>query len=297
MIQALNAEQCFYDKARTDKLRECITPWVCNNLYMGLCWNGFLTIKLLFESNNAADADTASRSKAFYREGRYINTFSYAKNRLRRIMSQFEREILGRGWIRDHIRFIAFAELGESQVWHFHVVLSHPKNYGNEDRMFLVLDKIREAHNLSTYALKFDNIVYDENGVSTVDKVVNYCTKEILADSKGHFDSDRIILSEDLFNMPHIDDHSMFWKKKFKTWSLDRQNVFLAKMKAADEALKQMEARKEVPRLIMINARREISDEEFIKAYSWKRPKGGYGKRKRRKTNPVPRAINTTKEV
>lgn len=296
MIHVHEIEQYFYDKTKTDKLRECINLWVCNSLYMGLCWNGFLTIKLLFEGNNTTDAST-SRSKAFYREGRLINTFGYAKSKLRKIMSQFEREILGRGWIRNHIRFIAFAELGESQVWHFHVVLGHPCNYGNEDRMFLVLDKIRETNNLSTYSLKFDNIVYDENKVSTVDKVVNYCTKEILADSKGHFNSDRIIISEDLFGISGRDPHYLFWKKKFKQWSRKKQEAVLDKMDKARRILEQMETKKDAPRLIMINAHREISDEEFIKAYSWKRPKGGYGKRRRRKTNPVPRAISTTKEA
>lgn len=107
-------------------------------------------------------------------------------------MLNFEKLLLGKHWNRKHVPFIAVAEHGKiSSNWHYHVLIY--------DCLFdlstmqsvtqAVLIKLGLSH--ETLLIKSVN----DNGVNA------YLSKEIIADINYHFDSDRIITSEFLFNL------------------------------------------------------------------------------------------------
>ena len=111
---------------------------------------------------------------------------------LKNIMKAFEKSLMN-NWNRHHLRFIAFAENGTSDDWHFHILFNQGKFTEQKLQNAILKATIRE--NLPFYCLKLDKI--DEN-MLTVD---SYCTKEIKIYWNGKFDSDRIIFSECLFGL------------------------------------------------------------------------------------------------
>lgn len=111
---------------------------------------------------------------------------------LKNIMKAFEKSLMN-NWNRHHLRFIAFAENGTSDDWHYHILFNQSKFTEQELQNAILKATIRE--NLPFYCLKLDKI--DEN-ILTVD---SYCTKEIKIYWNGKFDSDRIIFSECLFGL------------------------------------------------------------------------------------------------
>ena len=111
---------------------------------------------------------------------------------LKNIMKAFEKSLMN-NWNRHHLRFIAFAENGISDDWHYHILFNQSKFTEQELQNAILKATIRE--NLPFYCLKLDKI--DEN-MLTVD---SYCTKEIKIYWNGNFDSDRIIFSECLFGL------------------------------------------------------------------------------------------------
>lgn len=130
----------------------------------------FLTLQLL-ENKKSADLMTSIRH-------------------LKNIMKAFEKSLMN-NWNRHHLRFIAFAENGISDDWHFHILFNQGKFTAQKLQNAILKATIRES--LPFYCLKLDKI--DEN-MLTVD---SYCTKEIKIYWNGKFDSDRIIFSECLF--------------------------------------------------------------------------------------------------
>lgn len=111
---------------------------------------------------------------------------------LKDIMKAFEKSLMN-NWNRHHLRFIAFAENGISDDWHYHILFNQSKFTEQKLQNAILKATIRE--NLPFYCLKLDKI--DENTL-TVD---SYCTKEIKIYWNGKFDSDRIIFSECLFGL------------------------------------------------------------------------------------------------
>ena len=109
---------------------------------------------------------------------------------LKDIMKAFEKSLMN-NWNRHHLRFIAFAENGTSNDWHFHILFNQGKFTKQELQNAVLAATIRE--NLPFYCLELDKI--DENML----RVNSYCTKEIKIYWDGKFDSDRIIFSECLF--------------------------------------------------------------------------------------------------
>lgn len=113
---------------------------------------------------------------------------------LRDITSKFQTLTVGHNWIKKHISFIAVAEHNKLQGWHYHIYLcAHNQTTGQLQK---ALDKLCKNKNLIPETFKLDPITM------TPDKVYSYGTKQIAADSKGHWDSSRWITSEFLFNLP-----------------------------------------------------------------------------------------------
>lgn len=111
---------------------------------------------------------------------------------LRQIMSNFEKILLGRHWNRKHIPFVAIAEQGKSIHWHYHVLIYDcPFDFFTVQKVFQQVSfQLHLPHEVLLVKLIYSNGV---NG---------YSSKEFKADIKNHFDSDRIITSEILFDLP-----------------------------------------------------------------------------------------------
>lgn len=123
------------------------------------------------------------------------NNANNAKSHLRMIMKIFEKNLLGHHWNRKHLPFIAFAELGESEEWHYHILLNQ-KQFAEDDLQTAISQTVKKLK-LSDYCLQLDQI---DNHLESAE---NYCLKELKVYFYGHFDSDRIILSAELFQLPY----------------------------------------------------------------------------------------------
>ena len=115
-----------------------------------------------------------------------------AKEHLRNIMKAFEKSLMN-NWNKHHLSFIAFAELGISDEWHFHILFNHERFSEQELQNAILKATIREK--LPFYCLKLKPI--DNNTIHTQ----TYCIKEMKVYFNNKFDSDRIIFSHCLFGI------------------------------------------------------------------------------------------------
>lgn len=123
------------------------------------------------------------------------SNFEVSKEHLRKIMAKFENFLLGRYWNKNHLFFMAFAEKGQSDGWHYHILFNAGK-WTTED-LQKALDKTSTSLRLPQYSLNLEPI-------NTIEDYTNfYCIKEIRINENGNFYSDRIILSSDLFGLPY----------------------------------------------------------------------------------------------
>lgn len=112
--------------------------------------------------------------------------------RLKAIMKIFEKTLNPRHWYKKHLPFIAFAE-NTSGMWHFHMFLKNNK-YPEE--------KMLSGMNTTVRKFAFSETVIDMQRITrTPERAFKYGDKELKADSTGRFDSFRIILSGDMFNL------------------------------------------------------------------------------------------------
>ena len=121
------------------------------------------------------------------------NNLEHSINHLKSIMRDFEKFLLKRHWNKKHLPFIAFAENGISKDWHFHLLLNGD-NFSYID-LKIAIYRIILKQNIPAYCIQLDKI---ENGIA---KVESYTLKEIKIKDFSKFDSDRMILSQDLFNL------------------------------------------------------------------------------------------------
>ncbi len=91
--------------------------------------------------------------------------------------------------------FIVFAENGADTDWHYHILLNQ-NNFTNQELQNAILATTIKL-GLSFYCLKLDLI---EKYLDTVEE---YCCKEMKIYWNGKFDSDRMVLSHDLFYLPY----------------------------------------------------------------------------------------------
>lgn len=128
----------------------------------------------------------------------------YAVGRLRLIMKVFEKSLIKNHWNKHHLPFIATSEKGDGLYWHFHILFNHDK-YTNEMLQKAIKKTIKIIKGMSDYCLMLKTI--EENDIYTFLQSLNntnfYCLKEMQINQYGHFDSDKIIHSADLFYLPY----------------------------------------------------------------------------------------------
>lgn len=112
--------------------------------------------------------------------------------RLKNIMKSFEKSLSPRHWNRKHLQFIGFAE-NPSGMWHFHIFLKNDR-YTEEKIMYGIQNTIKK-HVLS------DTVINIQPITDRPEKSYYYGNKELTADFVGKFDSFRIILSSDMFDI------------------------------------------------------------------------------------------------
>lgn len=112
---------------------------------------------------------------------------------LKKIMLKFEQLSLKRHWNKKHIPFIAFSEHGKSKTWHYHIYIY------NCSFDFLKIQSI--INDVATVLNLPHEVLHIEPILTT--GVYPYTSKEFKSNNNYHIDSDRIITSEFLFNLPH----------------------------------------------------------------------------------------------
>lgn len=112
---------------------------------------------------------------------------------LKKIMLKFEQLSLKRHWNKKHIPFIAFSEHGKAKTWHYHIYIY------NCSFDFLKIQSI--INDVSTVLNLPHEVLHIEPILTT--GVYPYTSKELKSNINYHIDSDRIITSEFLFNLPH----------------------------------------------------------------------------------------------
>jgi hypothetical protein len=122
------------------------------------------------------------------------NNFNNSQKYLKDIMIKFEAILLGPKWNLTHLPFIAIAEHNKIEGWHYHIYIY--------DNTFLT-DKLKKA---LKRLCKYKNLPPETFHLDIIDKNVGYTcsygTKQTVADTKGHFNPDCIILSYYLFDLP-----------------------------------------------------------------------------------------------
>jgi len=124
-------------------------------------------------------------------------SYRVATKRFARIMGTFERELIGRHWYKKHWRFVGSMETGDSGFWHIHLLFYNDYVF-SEAQLGYAIFETWEKHNLAPDSLYLQEIDH------TPERVNSYCLKEIRADINGHFNGDRFITSEILFNLPVV---------------------------------------------------------------------------------------------
>lgn len=120
----------------------------------------------------------------------------YSFKHLKKIMITFERLLLKRHWNKKHLRFVSIAEQGTSDTYHFHLLLNS-KDY-TIDVLENVWENVKKTLSLSDYCIDIKPI--DE---CTDETVLSYCAKEIEVYYYNKMNSDKIMFSEDLLNLPY----------------------------------------------------------------------------------------------
>lgn len=124
---------------------------------------------------------------------KYLRSTDLMKSnqKLRKIMFNLEKLLLGRHWNRKHIPFVAVAEHGKSVHWHYHIYVY--------DCPFTPFEMQQKVHNLLE-KLGLPQETLDIKPILT-SGVYSYTSKEFITDVNYHFDSNRIITSEILFDL------------------------------------------------------------------------------------------------
>ena len=121
---------------------------------------------------------------------------------LKSVMKTFQKSLTPRHWNRKHLPFIAFAE-NTSGPWHFHIFLKN--NRYTDTKLLSGISQTMCKFKFSKDVLNLKPII------TTPHNAYFYANKEIYADLNYHFNSSRIILSTDLFNIDskHIPNHTI----------------------------------------------------------------------------------------
>jgi hypothetical protein len=159
-----------YNRAKTEQIKRELNKWLGSQNPSHL-----LTARLPFPA--------------------YTTDFNKAERHLHKITKRLEKCLLGCHWNRSPAHFRGFAERGDFRIWHFHLLLLASK-YTTEQLQGAVAETCDYLKLTNGITLDLRPIEY------TPDWLYDYCMKELRADGNGRFDSDRLIVSEDLFNLP-----------------------------------------------------------------------------------------------
>lgn len=122
-----------------------------------------------------------------------VQHYNYDKAQivLRNIVKRYEKELVGRHWNKHPVHFVGFAEQGEHKIWHWHLLLWAFQYTNNELQSALVK---------TTNYMNLDNNTLDIRPINRTPWILNnYNIKELKADGKLRFDSDRIFTSDMIF--------------------------------------------------------------------------------------------------
>lgn len=118
-----------------------------------------------------------------------------AEQQLRRHMALFEKKLLGRHWNHKHLFFLAFAEKGKGEYWHFHILFKFDGI--SEKAVINALATVEKEMKLSQHSMCLDIIDH------LPETVVRYSTKEIKFDNQYKGDTSTIIPSTTLFDLAY----------------------------------------------------------------------------------------------
>lgn len=113
---------------------------------------------------------------------------------LKSIMKYFQKQLSPRRWNKKHLVFIVFCE-NNAFDWHFHIFLKNDRY--SDLQLENTINKTNKKFNFSESVINIEPIT------KSPDKVYSYGVKAIFADSINKFDSFRIFLSTDIFNIPY----------------------------------------------------------------------------------------------
>ena len=118
------------------------------------------------------------------------------EQRLYFFMSRIERELLGRKWYTDHIRFVAFAETNYVGEYHIHVLIND-MNHSIEN-WEKVITKITDRTKRTPIPKEpYFQLITPGEEIN----VIKYDLKQFCPDFMGRIDTTRFIPSEYLFNI------------------------------------------------------------------------------------------------
>lgn len=120
--------------------------------------------------------------------------FDISQRTLKKIMAAFEYRLLGRHWHKKHLPFIVATEKGHGTVWHYHILFN--QQTFSEESLNLAIFQTITALRYPFYSLELKKIMQYKN------YVITYCSKEIRIKQFDASESDKIIPSHVLFDIP-----------------------------------------------------------------------------------------------
>ena len=120
--------------------------------------------------------------------------FDISQRTLKKIMAAFEYRLLGRHWHKKHLPFIVAAEKGHGTVWHYHILFN--QQTFSEDDLQTAIFRTITALRYPFYSLELEKITQYQ------DYVITYCSKEVRIKQFDTSESDKIIPSNVLFDIP-----------------------------------------------------------------------------------------------
>ncbi|MDE6481336.1 MAG: hypothetical protein K2L25_00750 [Alphaproteobacteria bacterium] len=180
-----------YNKTANDKIKAELQGWMMSWL---ADWTG-----------SDKEVYFISLRQPLYKQTQNLHK---ARTELCRVMVEFEKKVCAsRHWFnRKYWRFIGVGEWGGTAgFWHWHLLV---KGKSSDDNYVRYL--IEKATEHIRIKFKFDTHSFHVVGIDkTPDRVVSYMLKETRADERGHYDSERIVISEELF--AHIFDKTHYF--------------------------------------------------------------------------------------
>lgn len=161
-----NELRIYKNKKKTKELRKATAKWV-----HGFKPTDFISIQF----------PPKQRSKSLDTSLKHLKT----------VMKYFEKQLCPCNWFNKQLFFIAFAEINAAKQYHFHIFLCNDR---------YPAEKIYDAMDKTVNHFNFSDSVIDIRPINTTPyKAYFYGNKDLKANARGHFESSRIILSDELF--------------------------------------------------------------------------------------------------